>query len=91
MLDEPTSALDLPNQKMVIDLLQKVANKGKTIIISTHNPNHASYLHSNVVLMKNGKIINEGSYKKLITLESLKPVYGDKISYASDAEYKTIV
>ena len=59
VLDEPMSALDLKNQHMVLSVLKEISNKeNKTILLSTHNPNHALYLNSKVALMKCGIIIN---------------------------------
>lgn len=90
LLDEPTSALDLKNQYAVLSLLKKIASEGKTIILSSHNPNHALFLESNVFLMDNGKIINSGSAKSIINKETLKGVYGDNICYSDELRYKEI-
>jgi len=92
VLDEPTSALDLPNQKMVIQLLKQIVeDKQKTVILSTHNPNQATDLESDVILMKNGEILDKGSYEEIITIDALKPVYGNDIHYASEHDKKVIV
>lgn len=90
LLDEPTSALDLKNQNMVLNLLKKISNEGRTIILSSHNPNHALFLGSNVALMNNGKIIKSGRYDELINVEALKEIYGDTICYSDDLPYKEI-
>jgi len=90
LLDEPTSALDLKNQYAVLSLLKKIASEGKTIILSSHNPNHALFLESNVFLMDNEKIINSGSAKSIINKETLKGVYGDNICYTNELEFKEV-
>ena len=90
LLDEPTSALDLKNQNIVLSLLKKIASQGKTIILSSHNPNHASFLESNVALMDNGKIVEVGSSKDLITVDVLNSIYGDSICYSKDLQYQEI-
>ena len=90
LLDEPTSALDLKNQSLVLSLLKKVANSGKTIILSTHNPNHASFLNSNVILMSDGRIIKQGSANDIINKETLSDIYGNNICYAEELEYKEV-
>ncbi len=38
LADEPTSALDTENEQAIIDLLRKLNEMGKTIILVTHNP-----------------------------------------------------
>lgn len=36
--DEPTASLDAHNRQIVIDLLQRQAGKGTTVILATHDP-----------------------------------------------------
>lgn len=37
LADEPTSSLDIENEKLVMDILKSFTEKGKTVIIVTHN------------------------------------------------------
>ena len=90
LLDEPTSALDMKNQNLVLSILKDVAKEGKTIILSSHNPNHALYLDSNVVLMKEGVICDEGLAKELITVSKLKPIYGNHVCVSTELGYQEI-
>lgn len=90
LLDEPTSALDLKNQNIVLSLLKKIASEGKTIVLSTHNPNHTLFLNSRVTLMDQGKIVKEGFATDLVKIDVLKTIYGDSICYSSDLMYEEI-
>lgn len=91
LLDEPTSALDLRNQHMVLSILKDVANKeNKTIILSSHNPNHALYLNAKVALMKNGKIIKYGNAIDIIKPTILSEIYGNDICYSDELNYREI-
>lgn len=91
LLDEPTSALDIKNQNLVLSVLKDIANKQKkTIILSSHNPNHALFLDSNVVLINNGKICDSGSAKELIKIEKLIPIYGEHVCVSNDLDYEEI-
>lgn len=90
LLDEPTSALDLKNQNIVLSLLKKIASEGKTIVLSTHNPNHTLFLNSKVSLMDQGSIVKEGSATDLVKIDVLKTIYGDSICYSSDLMYEEI-
>ncbi|MCB9499257.1 MAG: ABC transporter ATP-binding protein [Erysipelotrichaceae bacterium] len=90
LLDEPTSALDMKNQNLVLSILKEVAKEGKTIILSSHNPNYALYLDSNVVLIHDGVIRDEGSAKELIKVEKLKPIYGDHVCVSNELGYEEI-
>lgn len=91
LLDEPTSALDIRNEHMVLSTLKEIAgDTGKTILLSTHNPNHALFLDANVFLMNGGRIVSSGPGRDIITAEQLKTVYGDGICFSSDLPYREI-
>ena len=91
LLDEPTSALDMKNQNLVLSVLKNIAKEeNKTIVLSSHNPNHAYFLESHVILINQGSIYDEGSSGELITVEKLKPIYGDTLCLSKDLEYEEI-
>ena len=90
LLDEPTSALDMKNQNMVLSVLKEIAKDGKTIILSSHNPNHALFLDAHVILMNEGKIFEEGSAKELINVNKLTPIYGEHLCVSKELGYEEI-
>ena len=91
LLDEPTSALDMKNQNLVLSILRDIAEEqNKTIILSSHNPNHALFLDSNVVLIHDGVVREEGPAKELIKVEKLVPIYGDHVCVSKDLGYEEI-
>lgn len=91
LLDEPTSALDLKNQNVVLSILSEIAKKeNKTIILSSHNPNHALYLNSEVALMKHGTIVKKGKAQDIVKPEILNEVYGDNVCYSAELSYREI-
>lgn len=91
ILDEPTSALDIKNQHAVLSIIKKIAKEqGKTFILSSHNPNHALYLSSNVFLLRSGTIVAQGRAEDIINIEALKTVYGEEICYSVELPYKEI-
>lgn len=53
--DEPTGDLDEANTKIVLDILRKLANSGKTIIMVTHDKDAISYADI-IYKMENGII-----------------------------------
>jgi len=56
LADEPTGALDSNTGREVIETLQRLWKRGKTIIMVTHDLNLAQYAHTHIEL-KDGKII----------------------------------
>lgn len=79
LLDEPLSALDLLNQVFMLNLIEKLSDKGKTILFSTHDPNHALVLNCNVMLLKNGAVVCEGTADSCLSNERVQEIYGDKV------------
>ena len=90
LLDEPTSALDIKNQNKVLSVLREISKEGKTIILSSHNPNHALFLGSNVVLMNKGTLAAKGAAQELISVEKLAPIYGEHVCYSDELGYREI-
>lgn len=87
VLDEPLSALDFTNQNKILRLLKVIKNEDKTIVFTTHNPNHALYLDSNVLLIDHNEIVINGKARSELTLENLSKVYGDTIGFSSEHSY----
>lgn len=77
MLDEPTTYLDMSYQLEVLQVLERL-NKEKniTIVMVLHEINHAFRFASNIIGLKNGKVICEGNPKDTINKENLKEIYG---------------
>ena len=76
ILDEPTAHLDIGNKVKVLNIIRKMANSGKTVIFSTHDPNEAFLVADNIAIMNGGEIISEGPPAVAMTEESLEKVYG---------------
>ena len=53
-LDEPTSGLDPNNSKIMKEMIRKESEKGKTVIITTHNMQDATELCDRVVFIVDG-------------------------------------
>jgi ABC-2 type transport system ATP-binding protein len=55
-LDEPTSGLDVQSSILIREMLLKLREKGKTILLTTHNLEEANKLCERIAIIKNGKI-----------------------------------
>ncbi|MBQ9891307.1 MAG: ABC transporter ATP-binding protein [Firmicutes bacterium] len=58
LADEPTGQLDTVTSGQIIDLLKSINEKGKTVIIVTHDPKIASS-GQRLITISDGKIISE--------------------------------
>jgi ABC-2 type transport system ATP-binding protein len=56
-LDEPTAALDPQSRRMLWDIVLKLREQSKTILITTHNMDEAQTLCDRIAIMDGGKII----------------------------------
>lgn len=56
LFDEPTSGLDHRHMKIVGGLLQKLAEHGKTVIVSTHDPELISLCCQYLICLEKGRI-----------------------------------
>ncbi|NLK71728.1 MAG: ABC transporter ATP-binding protein [Clostridiales bacterium] len=80
IMDEPASALDFGNQTKLFMLIKELNQTGKTIIFTTHNPNHLINFNCNVLLINNDGTVIFGKRNDVLTIENLKNIYGNYIS-----------
>lgn len=67
LADEPTSALDVTTQAQIVqELINLRDNFNTSILIITHNLGVAAYMSDKIIVMKNGKIVEEGMPKEII-------------------------
>ena len=94
LLDEPTAGLDPQNKHALWDIIQKLKEQGKTIVLTTHMMEEAEELCSKVAIMDHGKIISLGSPSQLVKqvkMENTITVIPDKSSPELLARIKSIV
>ena len=66
ILDEPTSALDMSVQAQIVDLLRNLqASHGLTYLFISHDLKVVRALAHEVVVMRNGKIVEQGSSEQI--------------------------
>ena len=66
-LDEPTASLDPDVGDFVREYLEKYKKKNElTMLLASHNMKEVERLCSKIIMMKQGKIVDEGTCKELI-------------------------
>src|SRR3990167_4442539 len=83
ILDEPTTGLDPQARHLIWQKLEHLKRSGTTMVLTTHYMEEASRLCDKLVIMDQGKILEEGSPKDLISRHVGKDVievkmYGKK-------------
>lgn len=68
LLDEPTASLDPDTGDYIRSYIENYALKNNTtILLASHNMNEVERLCTKVMMMKNGRIIDEGTCKDLVS------------------------
>ncbi|AXQ78687.1 ATP-binding cassette domain-containing protein [Streptococcus chenjunshii] len=91
LLDEPLNNLDMRHAVQIMQLLRRYTEEyKKTIVIVIHDINFASCYADNIIGLKHGKILAQGSVEKVFNEEVLSALYdmpipiqqyqGDRIS-----------
>jgi ABC-2 type transport system ATP-binding protein len=65
-LDEPTTGLDPQARRNFWNLIESIKSEGKTILLTTHYMDEAYVLCDEIAIMDHGKIIAQGTPKKLL-------------------------
>jgi iron complex transport system ATP-binding protein len=75
VMDEPTSNLDYGNQLRILSTVKNLTKKGYTVIISTHNPDHALMYSDKALALSNGRIVKHGLPAEVISAGLIKQLY----------------
>lgn len=71
LADEPTSALDVTTQAQIVrQMLEMHKQYNMGIILVTHNIGVAAYMSDRIVVMKDGKIVEEGDRDRILNHSS---------------------
>ncbi|PSN91420.1 hypothetical protein B9Q03_04055 [Candidatus Marsarchaeota G2 archaeon OSP_D] len=66
VLDEPTDGLDVRSAKNVRDMLGKLVDEGKAIIVTSHNMSEIRSVADTIAIMDKGRIVVQGEAEKLL-------------------------
>jgi len=65
-LDEPSTGLDPQARRNLWDIVKRIREQGKTVILTTHYMEEARYLCDRIVIVDQGQVIAEGGPEELI-------------------------
>ena len=76
IMDEPTANLDFGNQQRVLAQIRALTARGYTVLLSTHNPEHALHYAHRVLALQGGHIAADGPTETALTPQLLQTLYG---------------
>jgi iron complex transport system ATP-binding protein len=79
LLDEPSNALDMGAQRDLREMLRGLAQRGVAIVLITHHIADILPEMERVVMMRDGRIVADGTKEELLTEERLGGLFGGEI------------
>jgi iron complex transport system ATP-binding protein len=85
-LDEPTTFLDVRYQVEILRLIRKLNGEhGITIVMVLHDINQALAYSDEIIGLRDGKILAQGSPREVIDSDMIYALYGIRLEVQSDA------
>jgi len=79
LLDEPTAALDVGEGMAVLRLIRTLAARKHTLIVVLHDLADALSTTDRALLLKDGRVVEQGDTREVISAEPIRAVYGVKL------------
>jgi iron complex transport system ATP-binding protein len=79
LMDEPTASLDYGNRLLVLQVARDLSRAGYTVLLSTHDPQHALWYADRVLALHEGKVLALGAPREVVTAQRLEALYGRRI------------
>jgi iron complex transport system ATP-binding protein len=76
VMDEPTASLDLSNRLALLDQIRALAERGLSLLVSTHEPEHAFVIADRVAVIGRGQRFEVGAVDEVLTPARLSTLYG---------------
>lgn len=85
-LDEPTTGMDPAARRSLWDLVKRLRDEGRTVLLTTHYMEEAEQLCDRVAIMDHGRILEMGTVDELVTRHfHERTVFFDVIPGVGDA------
>uniref|UniRef100_C5DAB4 ABC transporter related n=1 Tax=Geobacillus sp. (strain WCH70) TaxID=471223 RepID=C5DAB4_GEOSW len=82
LMDEPFVGVDAATEKAIIELLNELKAKGKTVLV-VHHDLQTVRDYFDWVLLLNKRVIAAGPTEEVFTFENLQKTYGGKLAFLS--------
>lgn len=83
VMDEPTANLDFGNQARVLAQVARLRAGGASILLTTHDPDHAFQVADRVLLLREGRAITLARTGEALTADNLTRLYDVPVHVAN--------
>jgi iron complex transport system ATP-binding protein len=87
LFDEPSNALDIAAQFQLRDTMRELAQSGLGILLVTHHVAEIIPEIDRVVLLREGRILLDGSKREILTAEHLSSLFGVPVRLVQQGGY----
>ncbi|WP_317890560.1 ABC transporter ATP-binding protein [Acidicapsa ligni] len=84
LLDEPSNALDLAAQRNLRDTMRSLMHQGTGLVLVTHHLGDIPPEIDRIILMRQGRILDDGPREKLLTAPVLSDLLGTKVNIGEE-------
>ncbi len=88
LLDEPTASLDIRHALSFYDLLKELAASGYCIVAVLHRLDDAARFTERAILLKDGRLLHQGTTADVISAEPIRDVYGVEMEEATVLSFR---
>ncbi len=81
LMDEPTANLDYGNAALVMNRARALADDGYTVLLCTHNPQHALSYADRTLALLGGRVAAWGKPAEIMNPELIRRLYGTDVRF----------
>jgi manganese/zinc/iron transport system ATP- binding protein len=84
LMDEPFAGVDAATEQAIVELLQELRAKGKTVVVVHHELQTVKEYFDHVILL-NMRLVASGPVATTFTTENLQTTYGGRLTILEEA------
>jgi ABC-type sugar transport system ATPase subunit len=73
-MDEPMAALGVAEGKKVLDMIERLKEKGVSVLVISHNLEHVFSIADRIIILKNGRLVDAVSPKNVSRTDVVKMI-----------------
>ncbi len=83
-MDEPFASVDVATEKAIVEVLRRLKDAGKTVLVVHHDLQTVSEYFDYLIFL-NMRVVTHGPVGEVFTPENLKKTYGGRLTLLNEA------